>query len=344
MKILSPVDRPDEVEPLVDAGADELFCGLASAAWLGTYTIAAVSRRSARVANVDSLERLKEIVETAHAHGVSVSLAVNEHYYTQAQYPLLFEYLHRALETGIDSLVVADPALLLSLRKAKVDAELHLSTGTSILNSEAAKFFADLGVSRVTLERQQTISEIAALVRGAPGIEAAVFVLNGRCPNVDGLCTYDHTQIPGVAYRNACMVPCKVRCSSAADAVEPGAKDEGAAGEASDERARVARVVRQKIWERYHMDQFPCGACALHELDRIGVTHLKIVGRGNSTRRKIADVRFLRSLVTLVESRKLSRAKFRESARLLHAHVYRQPCTAVSCYYPEVLPRERGAA
>jgi putative protease len=330
VKILSPVDRPDEVEPLVAAGADELFCGLASERWIGSYPIAAVSRRSARIANLDSLERLAETARIAHANGAAISLAVNEHYYTQAQYGLLFEYLQRALETGIDSLVVADPALLLSLRGARLGAELHLSTGTTVLNSEAVRFFADLGVSRVTLERQQTISEIAALVRGAPGIETAVFVLNGRCPNVDGLCTYDHTQMPGEAYRNACMVPCKVRCHG----TDPPA----------GELDRVAPVVRQKIWERYHMDQSPCGACALHDFDRIGVTHLKIVGRGNTTRRKIADVRFLRSLLTLVEGRTLPRARFRESARLLQAHVYRQPCSAVRCYYPELLPRARETA
>ncbi len=330
MKIISPVDDPNEVAALVEAGADELFCGLSSDAWLGEYGVAAVSRRSARIANLQSIDLLARTVESAHARSVPVCLAVNEHYYTQAQHPLLFEYLERAAKTGIDSLIVADPALLLALRRAKLGVDLHLSTGTSILNAQAAAFFAAMGVSRVTLERQQTIGEIAALVRGVPGLETAVFILNGRCPNVDGLCTYDHTQMPGEAYRNACMVPCKVRCESATPA--------------RSEIERVAPVVRQKIWERHHMDQSPCGACAIQEFQRIGVTHLKIVGRGNTTRRKLADVRFVRSLLTLARDPSVGRARFRESARLLHAHVYRQPCTAVSCYYPEVLPRAKARA
>jgi hypothetical protein len=71
------------------------------------------------------------------------------------------------------------------------------------------------------------------------------------------------------------------------------------------------------------------------------VSHLKIVGRGNPTRRKLADVRFIRAMVTLGEAGTLSRSRFLETARLLHAHTYGKPCRPVSCYYPEVLRRPR---
>lgn len=359
MKILSPVDHPDEVASLVEAGADELFCGLTSDRWLSRYTIAAVSRRSARIANLESLDLLGKTVALAHERGVPVCLAVNEHYYTQAQQAWLLEHVGDALALGIDALIIADPALLLTLRKAGVRSELHLSTGTTILNSEAARFFADLGVSRVTLERQQTVGEIEALVRKTPGLETAVFVLNGRCPNIDGLCTFDHTQLPGEAFKNACMVPCRVRCHAAgspsdpddrcgaedgAEAVQPSTGAGASAVSVADEAARVAPVVRQQVWQRHHMDDSPCGACALHDFDRIGVTHLKIVGRGNTTRRKIADLRFIRSLVTLASSSGVSRKRFRESARLLHSHLTQRPCRAVHCYYPELLPRSARRA
>ncbi len=335
MKIIAPVDHSGEVRSLVEAGADELFCGLTWERWIGEYTIAAVSRRSARIASVKSLEDLGATVDAAHGSGVPVCLTVNEHYYTHAQHPLLLEYLGLAIDTGIDSVIVADPALLLAIQEAGLDVDLHLSTGTCVLNSQTARFFQDLGVSRVTLERQQTIGEIGALVAGSPGLETAVFVLNGRCPNVDGLCTYDHVQIPGEAYKNACMLSCRVRCHSE--------KPQAAGGEA-DLYAGISPVIRQQIWERVHMDDSPCGACALYDFERLGVTHLKIVGRGNPTRRKLADVSFIRSLVTLLGSGVVTRDRFLESARLLHAHVYERPCRVVSCYYPEVLPRERRAS
>lgn len=335
MKIIAPVDRPEEVTPLVEAGADELFCGLASERWLAEYTIAAVSRRSGRIASVGSLERLEQTVSRAHAAGVPVCLAVNEHYYTAEQYPLLFEYLGLAAGAGVDSVIVADPALVLAIRKAGLGVDVHLSTGTAVLNSETAKLFQDLGVTRVTLERQQTIAEVAAVVRNLEGLETAVFVLNGRCPNVDGLCTYDHVQIPGEAYKNACMVACRVRCRP-----EPGA----APAPGGEEYAEVTPLVRQKVWERYHMDDSPCGACALHDFAALGVSHLKIVGRGNPTPRKLADVRFVRSLATLAEAGGLSRSRFLDAARMLRGHTYHKPCRAVGCYYPEVLSAGTAAS
>jgi hypothetical protein len=73
------------------------------------------------------------------------------------------------------------------------------------------------------------------------------------------------------------------------------------------------------------------------------VSHLKIVGRGNPTPRKLADVRFIRSLVTLLQADP-PRGRFRDAARLLHGHTYRKPCRAVSCYYPEVLRPESRAS
>lgn len=335
MKLIAPVDRPDEAQALIDAGADELFCGLYSETWVERYTIAAASRRSARIANLASVEDLGRTVQVAHAAGVPVCLAFNEHYYTAAQHPLAFELIDRALGAGVDSLIVADPALVLAVREARPDVTLHLSTGTTVLNSQTARFFQGLGVSRITLERQQTIAEIGAVVRGAPGVETAAFILNGRCPNVDGLCTYDHVQMPGEAYRNACMLACRVRCRD---------ETERPASAGGDDYASVSPVVRQHVWERVHMDDSPCGVCAIPELARLGVTHLKIVGRGNPTPRKLADVRFVRSLLTRFASAPAASARFREEARLLRGHVYRRPCRTVGCYYPELLVRDRRSS
>ena len=335
MKIIAPVDRPEETQPLIDAGADELFCGLYWEPWLRAYTIAAVSRRSGRVASMGSIDDLTETASIAHAASVPVCLTVNEHYYTHAQYPLLFEYIDLARQAGVDSLIVADPALILSIRAAGIDIDLHLSTGTAVLNAETAAFFRDLDVSRVTLERQQTLDELGALVRNVSGLETAAFILNGRCPNVDGLCTYDHVQMPGDAYKNACMLSCQVRCHSAPTA---------ARRKSDPEYRQVSPVVRQHVWERYHMDQSPCGACAIYDLGRLGVSHLKIVGRGNPTPRKLADVRFIRTMVTLANDPTFDRSRFQNAAQLLHSRTYRQPCRSATCYYPEVLAARRSAA
>jgi len=45
MKLLSPVDKIDEVEKLIEAGANELFCGLLTSDWHNKYIAGAINRR-----------------------------------------------------------------------------------------------------------------------------------------------------------------------------------------------------------------------------------------------------------------------------------------------------------
>src|SRR5689334_5409451 len=46
----------------------------------------------------------------------------------------------------------------------------------------------------------------------------------------------------------------------------------------------------------------PCGLCAIHDFNRIGVSSLKIVGREASPYKKLASVRMVRTIVDQVRS------------------------------------------
>jgi len=45
MKILSPVDKVDEVKRIIKAGADELYCGVLTSDWHNKYIAGAINRR-----------------------------------------------------------------------------------------------------------------------------------------------------------------------------------------------------------------------------------------------------------------------------------------------------------
>lgn len=324
MKILAPIDRIEEVEDVIRAGANELYCGLLWEDWAKKYTIAGINRRPAVVCNLKSFQTLARIAAIAHPYNVSVNLAVNEHYYTQEQYPLLLEYVKRACDAGVDSLTVADPALILALREAKISVPLHVSTGISLLNSQAIKVFQDLGVERVILERHLRIPEIRQLMQNTSGIEVGVFIFNSRCPNVDGLCTFDHIQTADESYNNACMLPYSIEIE----------------GEATAEEKVVVRA-RQQIWSRVHMDDVPCGACALYDFQEMGIASVKIVGRGNQPRRKVNDTKFVRMLLTYMQDKSVTKGEFIQKTRAFYTHVYKLPCRTVMCYYPEAGSEEK---
>ncbi|GAH34415.1 unnamed protein product, partial [marine sediment metagenome] len=209
----------------------------------------------------------------------------------------ILDFVDKVINIGIDGLMVADLALLLTLQQMRVDTKIIISTGGTTFNSETAKFYQDLGASRIILPRHLTIEEIKDISDNVTNIELEVFILNSRCPNVDGFCTFQHglaDESFELLHKNACMLPYDISI-------------------AADENTGVSQISweRQHIWEMVHVDDYPCGACALYDFNEMGITGAKIVGRGNPTARKIADVTFIRSLLDFLEGCKPTKEEFR---------------------------------
>ena len=325
MKLLSPVDRVDEVEGLLKAGANELYCGLLTSEWHNKYIAGAINRRPGGGANFTTFDELQDCLNIAHSHGIPVFLTLNEHYYTPVQYPFVLDYVDRVVDMGVEGMMVADLALLLTLKQRGVDTRIKviISTGGTVFNTEAVRFYQDLGAARIILPRHLTLEEIKDIASGVADIEFETFILNSRCPNIDGFCTFQH----GLAdksiqplYQNACMLPYDITVALQ--------------GDVDEERISWKR---QHIWQTVHVDDHPCGACALYELNEMNITSVKIVGRGNPTERKMVDIKYLRSLLDFLEETKPTRKEFRQVARKLYMETYGRPCRVYLCYYPEVL-------
>jgi collagenase-like PrtC family protease len=203
------------------------------------------------------------------------------------------------------------------------------------LNSQTAKFYQNLGASGITIPRHLTISEIGEIVKDVSDIELCVFILNARCPNVDGFCTFLHIQSPLPFYKNACMLPYSIG---------PVRLDlnnrKNCINEEELEEKIMAACVRQQVWERYHMDDIPCGACALYEFKEMGINYVKIVGRGNSIQRKVNDIKFIKTAIALLKNPRISKKNFRDEVRRRYSQTFRLPCREIMCYYPEVMNDE----
>jgi collagenase-like PrtC family protease len=319
MKILAPVDKVEEVSPIIEAGADELYCGLLSHEFLRKYTIAALNRRPSPACNFKSYEELKDAVKIAHSHGVPVALTINEHYYIEDMYPLLQNFIEKSIDADVDSFIISDLALLLWLHDLSPGVKIHISTGGTALNLEAVKFYQELGASRVQLPRHLTIQEIREIHKEISNIETGVFILNSKCANIDGFCTFLHFPFSGPSYNNACMLPYEVYVESS-----------------EDYEKRIIAGVRQQVWQRFHIDDRPCGACALYEFNEIGLNYVKIVGRGYPTSKKVTDVKFIHTMHNFL-NKNPSKKDFRKAARNLYTTTYGRPCRINMCYYPEVM-------
>jgi putative protease len=323
VKILSPLDNLSEVAPLVQAGADEFYCGLLTEDWHNRYIAGAINRRPGGGANFTRLDDLAACVTAAKAAGASVILTLNEHYYTDEQYPYLMNLVRQVKEIGVDALMVADIALMLTLGGLKDKPKVYVSTGGAPFNAETVRLYRDIGAARITFPRHLTLHEMRLIRDQVPEIEVETFILNSRCPYVDGYCTFQHglggKEFPTL-HQNACMLEYDigVECEPGVPEIELGWQ-------------------RQHLWETVHVDDFPCGACAIYDLSEMNVTSGKIVGRGNPSVRKLADVRFVRTLLDYLENEKPGRAEFYTAARQLYTETYRRTCRTHLCYFPEVM-------
>lgn len=319
MRIISPVDRLDETEGLLAAGADELYGGYLPPGWqIGYDLVASLNQRTFAAAQIASEADLTQIIQLTHAAGRRFALTLNAPFYSDAQLPMLVEYLDRMVELGIDGLILADVGLLRLIAGRYPQLELHASTLAHITNSAALRFYAGLGVRRAVLPRHLTVAEMAAIAAAVPEVRCDAFLLVGKCPNTEGLCTFQHVSAERVW---PCEIPYRI---------EPLGTSSSA--------ALLAAMARQESWA--HTDRrHGCGLCAIPLLKRGGLYGLKLVGRGAPPAQKISNLRLAREFLRLAEIGTDFDA-YRQQAVAAHRARFGAACHANICYYPELLVEE----
>lgn len=303
MTILSPVSSPDEVEMLVDGGAGELYCGLVPPEWLRTYSGAVwLNRRSPAGANLSSLDDLALLVSRAHARDVPVFLTLNAPVYVESQLTYLADLARQAVgECGIDGLIVSDTALLLTLADMGLGPRLHVSSVASALNTEAVRFYEDLGVGRVILPRGLSLAEvgrISAEVGGAVPLEA--FILYDGCAFEEGLCHALHHHRVGAF------------CVDLAQWDAAIERTDGRALSPAEAARLDAHFARHREWI-WHLNACgatvssggvplgACGVCAMPAFKRFQIHAVKIAGRQASPLRKLLGLRLVRAVLARME-------------------------------------------
>ena len=317
MKILAPLKNSLEVATLLEAGADEFFCGLTPPGWERRYGGAWANRRAPQAAGVPDLEDFARIVASSERRPVYVTL--NAPGYPPGAVEMLCAFARELLELGAAGLIVADLDLLLALVAAGQGARLHLSSLATCTNGEAAKFYAELGIARIVLPRHLTLAEIEAIP--VAGVEFEAFLLNDGCVFEEGLCATTH------AAGAFCTLD-----------------GEGTGG------VSAATLERYAFWKwtlnhcgcrtanGYPLG--PCGLCALPRLLAAGIASFKVVGREASLARKQAAVSIAaRALALALQGADAGEIrgevmKLRGQPELCHERHL--------CYYPDVWPRPLG--
>jgi len=355
IRILSPVNGLNEVEPLIEAGAEEFYCGVMPEAWKKQYSnVASPNRREWVAANLKDFDTVKQIAETAHRKNVRVFLTMNA-LYTEGQYREVESFIRSAVDCGVDAVIVADIGLLLSLREMGWKKDIHVSTGGTTFNNETILFYRELGAARVILPRQNRVNEAAAMAQQNRDIEIETFIMNSGCMNIDGFCTYHHgtKELKRPFWWN---IPKKLHCdyyilnlmkrmplflrqkvsrlianSSDSACFLPYDIEVKSVSASEEQKQRLHSNLRRNFNMFTGFDT--CGVCSLYDFEKAGVASVKIVGRNNPLFKKINDVRFIRACLVFLREKSPSREEFVDFAKQEYAKVFGFSCSEW-CYFP----------
>jgi putative protease len=345
LKITSPFREKKEVIPLIEAGADELYCGYLSPDWVKRYTSLEFERKGGG-SNFTDLKELKKAVDLAHKKGIPVYLTLNGLYVRQ-QYPLLVEIVNQLNKIDLDGYIVADIGLLLTLRKQGFKKQIHISTGGTVFNSEAARFYKNLGASRIILDRQTTLESMRALSQDSPDLDFEVFILNTLCVYIDGFCTFLHP------YRRDSEEDISKKDWEEEERLhlitvyDPEAQADAcclkySVGVYNDSRLNE-RIDTDKIQPTFYkqlIDGAECGACAIYEINKTRVKSIKIVGRQITSDARLQSTKFIRVCLGILEDNEdINRKDFIHKVQGLYQKTfeYKKRCKGNNCYYPEIL-------
>ncbi len=176
MEIVCPAGTPAALRAAVKAGAHTVYCGFNDE----------TNARNFPGLNFDRAE-MHESVAFAHEHGAKVLVAINT--FPRAGDEGIW---HRAISDaeacGANAVILADLGLLDYSARSHPGLRRHLSVQAAAANADIIIFYAkNFDVKRVVLPRVLSVPEIAA-INAEIQVETEVFVFGGLCVMAEGRC------------------------------------------------------------------------------------------------------------------------------------------------------------
>ena len=198
VELLSPAKNLETAIAAINSGADAIYIG--------------APEFGARKNAPNSLQDLETLVNYAHKFYVRIHVVINTILNNQ-ELEKAVELVKKLYNIGVDAIIIQDMGLL----KAAIDGKLppiqiHMSTQCDNRTLEKAKFFDSLGVSRVILARELSLSQIDEICKNT-SCEIETFVHGALCVSYSGQCYFSYSNGGRSANRGECAQPCRKKYS-----------------------------------------------------------------------------------------------------------------------------------
>ena len=220
VELLAPAKDKQTAISAINSGCDALYIG--------------AQNFGARKKVGNSLEDIKEIVDYAHKFYVKVHVTMNT-ILTDDELIEAQKLIHQLYDIGVDAIIVQDMGII----KLAIDGKLppiviHASTQCDNRTVEKAKFFENIGLSRVILARELSLeqiknicdavsplhpgegavlNELASDRNAGEGCEVETFIHGALCVSYSGQCYMSHYIGGRSANRGECAQACRKKYS-----------------------------------------------------------------------------------------------------------------------------------
>ncbi len=194
VELLAPAGNLERLKIALLYGADAVYFGGRN------YSLRANAK------NLD-LNEIKEACDYAHSLGKKVYVTVNIVFHNE-DIQGLTDYLKELSKCKVDAIIVSDPLVIDVIKKNKIDLTVHISTQYSTVNTEAVKFWKNMGVTRVVLGRETSKDEIKEII-DRTGVEVEMFIHGAMCSSYSGRCVLSNYFTNRDANRGGCAQICR---------------------------------------------------------------------------------------------------------------------------------------
>lgn len=194
IELLAPAGNFEKLEIAIHYGADAVYVGGKN------FSLRNFSGNF-------SEKELEEAVKFAHERNVKIYVACNI-FPRNDDIPLLKEHLVRLEKIGPDAIIIADPGVFMMAKSVAPGMDIHLSTQANTTHMESVRFWKQLGVKRINLARELSLSEIRAISENCD-IEVEAFIHGAMCISYSGRCLLSSFLSMRDSNRGMCSHPCR---------------------------------------------------------------------------------------------------------------------------------------
>lgn len=173
VELLAPVGDFSCLKAAIEAGCDAVYIGgklFGARAFSSNFTD----------------DEIIKAINYAHLFGVKVYVTTNTLIYDK-EVERFLEYISFLHKNNVDAVIIQDLGMLDLVRQTFPNLEVHASTQMHIHNLDGASFMEKLGVKRVVLARETSISKIKE-IKEKTNIDIEIFIHGALCVSYSGQC------------------------------------------------------------------------------------------------------------------------------------------------------------